>query len=606
MTTRLPLSPIAECSHLNPVVWQKVNRLLLRKALSEFAHEGLILPTPLPDGQYQVLSDDGQIQYRFKAIVLDLNHWSIPADSIRKYSAEQEQALDALLFMIELRNTLLLKESVLPVYLDEISSTLYGSAYKHDRVAPTAVELIDADFQRVETAMSEGHPCFVANNGRLGFDANDYNRYAPEAATPFQVVWLAVHKQRATLSISETLTYEQLIEEELGDEQISKFKQHLHTLGLNDSDYWLMPAHPWQWQNKLAMAFAAEIAQHQIVLLGRSEDLYLAQQSIRTFFNVSAPHKRYVKTALSVLNMGFMRGLSPYYMLATPAINDWVYKLVEGDAYLQSKGFSILREVAAIGYRNPYYEAAIQENNAFKKMLAALWRECPSTRLREGEKLMTMTALVHLDNEGRALVAELIVASGQSADQWIAEYLDAYFVPLLHCFYKHDLIYMPHGENLIMVLKDHRVARVLMKDIAEEVGILNPAVELPEIMQRVSTYLPDELKTLCLFIDVFDGYLRHLAAILHDQCNYSTTQFWHAVARCTHAYQAEHPELATQFARYDLFAEDFQHSCLNRLQMANNKHMLNLEDPASGLQMVGRLQNPLARWRDPSRLGELS
>jgi hypothetical protein len=43
--------------------------------------------------------------------------------------------------------------------------------------------------------------------------------------------------------------------------------------------------------------------------------------------------RNYVKTALSVLNMGFMRGLSPTYMAATPAINDWVYGLVENDAY---------------------------------------------------------------------------------------------------------------------------------------------------------------------------------------------------------------------------------------------------------------------------------
>lgn len=32
---------------------------------------------------------------------------------------------------------------------------------------------------------------------------------------------------------------------------------------------------------------------------------------------------------MSVLNMGFMRGLSPYYMKATPAINQWVDNLVK-------------------------------------------------------------------------------------------------------------------------------------------------------------------------------------------------------------------------------------------------------------------------------------
>ena len=72
-----------------------------------------------------------------------------------------------------------------------------------------------------------------------------------------------------------------------------------------------MPVHPWQWENKLAVTFAAEIAQQHIIHLGTGADNYQAQQSIRTFFNRSTPDRCYVKTALSVLNMGFMRGLSP-------------------------------------------------------------------------------------------------------------------------------------------------------------------------------------------------------------------------------------------------------------------------------------------------------
>jgi siderophore synthetase component len=608
MTARLPLPIHPANSHLQPAIWAKVNRLLVRKALSEFAHESLLQAEPLSrEGGWQnfkLHSDDKRAVYLFKAQILALNHWHIDADSIQRHYEGVASELDALTLIIELRETLQLKKEIIPVYLDEISSTLYGSAYKHHRSSPSAHELINADFQQIETAMTEGHPCFVANNGRIGFDATDYPQYAPEAATPFSIIWLAVHKQRATLSLASDLDYQTLITEELGAATLAAYQQQISDSGAHPDDYWLMPAHPWQWKNKLSMSFAAEIANQQIIYLGASQDQYLAQQSIRTFFNISQPHKRYVKTALSILNMGFMRGLSPYYMLATPAINDWVAELVHQDDYLASKGFRILREVAAIGYRNPYYEAAITENNAYKKMFSALWRECPLTQLQAGEKLMSMTALLHLDNDGHALLAELIKASGLTPQNWIASYLDAYFAPLLHCFYQHDLIFMPHGENLIMVMDAHRPVRMLMKDIAEEVGILNPEVALPEIMQRVSTHIPNEMKTLCLFIDVFDGYFRHLAAILHTQCDFSADAFWQEVARCTHRYQAEHPALTAQFERYDLFAADFSHSCLNRLQIANNQHMLNLEDPASGLQFAGRLSNPLAAWTDPARLDQ--
>ena len=45
-------------------------------------------------------------------------------------------------------------------------------------------DLLHADFQTVERAMTEGHPCFVANNGRLGFGVHEYLSYAPETASP--------------------------------------------------------------------------------------------------------------------------------------------------------------------------------------------------------------------------------------------------------------------------------------------------------------------------------------------------------------------------------------------------------------------------------------
>ena len=72
-----------------------------------------------------------------------------------------------------------------------------------------------------------------------------------------------------------------------------------------------MPAHPWQWFNKLSWLLPPTSPSAKSFCLGYGEEQYLAQQSIRTFFNISRPGKRYVKTSLSILNMGFMRGLSP-------------------------------------------------------------------------------------------------------------------------------------------------------------------------------------------------------------------------------------------------------------------------------------------------------
>ena len=47
----------------------------------------------------------------------------------------------------------------------------------------------------------------------------------------------------------------------------------------------------------------------------------------------------------------------------------------------------------------------------------------------------------------------------------------------------------------------------------------------------------------------------------------------------------------------DLFAPTFAHSCLNRLQLRNNRQMLDLADPIAGLALTGTLDNPIAPFR---------
>ena len=253
-----------------------------------------------------------------------LDHWAVDAASITRRRGEDELPLDMLDLVLDLRETLGLEGERLGFYLEEISSTLSASAYKLALPPLTADELAAADFQTIEARMTEGHPCFVANSGRLGFDATDYRRYAPEAAAPVQLVWVAAHRDWSTFSASADLDYDALLAAELGRPTLERFACKLEALGLDLADYHLIPAHPWQWSTRLAVTFAADVARRRLVCLGPGDDEYLAQQSIRTFFNVSEPARHYVKTALSVVNMGFVRGLSAAYMEGTPAINDWV------------------------------------------------------------------------------------------------------------------------------------------------------------------------------------------------------------------------------------------------------------------------------------------
>ncbi len=605
----IEVQPKSTISHLTPKIWKKVNRALVSKAISEFSHELVLRPKLVEQearyGVYRVESDSHKTIYEFKAIRRSLDHWDIDENSIVKRCNGDLKPIDALKFITEFVNTLEIPKHFLAVYLEEISSTLSSAAYKYSNIKFSAKELTQSNFQKIEHAMTEGHPCFVANNGRIGFDSEDYIKYAPDVNHPFRIYWLAGHKSKATYTAVDKVEYHLLMHNELGTNRIFQFNSKLESLGLAVGDYVFIPVHPWQWKNKILQVFAADIANQYLVFLGESDDSYSAQQSIRTLYNTSNPKKMYTKTALSILNMGFMRGLSPNYMQSTPHITTWITKLLEKDAYLQQNGFEMLGEVATVGYQNTYYEL-LGKTNSHNKMLSALWRESPHSKIKEGQQLMTMAAFLHIDTYEDSLVAELIKVSNYDPKTWVNRYLKAYLNPLLHCFYNYGFVFMPHGENIIMVMENYTPVKILMKDITEEVIVFNPLLDLPDKVQRLYTGTSDKMKVLSIFTDVFDCFFRFLVAILDKHLDYSEDEFWEQVANCIHTYQIEHPGLQSNFDKYDLFIPEFDRCCLNRLQLKNTEQMLNLADPMDSLILNGTLQNPIAKFKNSDKRKEQS
>ena len=597
-------------AHLQPQVWEFVNRQLIKKAISEFSHELILIPKFLneEDGWnvYEIQSDSKEFRYQFKAKRYFLDHWLVAAESIVKTNNRFENVcLDGLHFITEFKTTLGIPDEFLGTYLEEITSTLSSAAYKYVNDKFSAKELSEKSFQEIEHAMTEGHPCFVANNGRIGFNIDDYHIYAPESNQPFQILWIAGHKKYATYTAIKGFEYEQLLLNELGENTITSFKNVLKQQEVASEDYIFMPVHPWQWKNKIVGVFGADIAQKNIILLGESDDKFSAQQSIRTLFNVSHPERLYTKTALSILNMGFMRGLSPYYMQSTPHITTWITNLLEEDSYLHENGFTMLGEVATVGYHNHYYET-LGKTNPHNKMLSALWRESPFTKIASNQRVLTMAALLHVDYNDNSLLTSLVENSPYKVTTWVERYLKAYLAPLLHCFYKYEFVFMPHGENLIVVLEENTPVYVLMKDITEEVIVFNETMHLPEHVDRLFTKTSDNMKILSIFTDVFDYFFRFMAQQLDYYLNFSEHDFWGLVAACVYEYQDQHPEFSEQYERFDLFVEEFDRCCLNRLQLENTKQMLSLADPIESLKLVGVLENPLAKFKSKEIEKELT
>lgn len=580
--------------HLTPDALDRAQRHLVAKAIAEFGHERLIAPALQDDDTWLLEVPAGDVEYRFEAERAELEHWIVDETSIRRLRDGGSLPLDAQELILELQPLLGLPDDLLPVYLEEIASTLAGSMFKIAQGGPSASELVDADFQTIEAAMTEGHPGFVANNGRIGFGVSDHAAFAPEAGRPFRLVWVAARRSASHLALGAGLDEETLLAGELSVAERERFAARLSDLGEDPSDFHLLPVHPWQWENRVSITFAPDLARRDLLLIDESEDEYRAQQSVRTMFNISHPERHYVKTALAVQNMGFLRGLSPAYMRVTPAINDWVADLVSGDPALHDAGFRVLRERASIGYTGDVYHRT-SEPSAHRKMLAALWRESPVPLVAARQRLATLASLLHRDAAGGSVATALVRASGIPARDWVRAALRAYLRPVVHCLLAHDLAFMPHGENLILILEGHVPTGVFMKDIGEEVALLADRA-VPEDVRRVISPVDDAEKALAVFTDVFDGVLRHLAGILHVDGTLPETEFWRLAAETVDEHALDHPDLES---RVDLRADDFAHSCLNRLQLRNTLRMVDLADQSASLMYAGTLKNPIGRARIP-------
>jgi siderophore synthetase component len=152
---------------------------------------------------------------------------------------------------------------------------------------------------------------------------------------------------------------------------------------------------------------------------------------------------------------------------------------------------------------------------------------------------------------------------------------------------------MPHGENVVLALRDHVPVRAFMKDIGEEVAVMGD-LPLPAEVERIRMSCPEDVKALAIHTDVFDGVLRFVAAVLDDDGVLGEEEFWGLVRATIEEHAADHPELGAAAERCDLLRPEFRHSCLNRLQLRNTLQMVDLADQAQSLMFAGTLRNPAA------------
>jgi siderophore synthetase component len=218
-------------------------------------------------------------------------------------------------------------------------------------------------------------------------------------------------------------------------------------------------------------------------------------------------------------------------------------------------------------------------------------------RLEPGERARTMASLLHVDEEGRPLVVELVERSGLDGADWLDKLFAAVLPPLLHFLYKYGIVFNPHGENTVLVSDEREwPTRLAVKDFVDDVNISEKDIpELrdlpPEVAAALNRESPDYL---CQFIQsgLFIGHFRYLARLAERCLDVDRKLFWGLVADRVLDYQASFPQMADRFEMFDLFAQRIDRLCLNR----NRLHLTGYRDRAERphVEAEGVVGNPLS------------
>lgn len=589
-------------AELTADAWRAAGRALLAKAIGEFSYEELLTPSPEGGGRYRLDLPD-RVVYRFTASRGSYDSWFVDPLSITRAagdSAEQE-ATDALRFVLDSHRGLGMSGDTTGHLLRELSATLTADCRLAASALP-ASELAELTYAELE-GFQTGHPWIVPSKGRMGFSAADAATYPPEARRALRLPWFAVSREIADYRGIDTLQELDLYAGELDEATRARFTAKLHYRGLDPDRFLWLPVHPWQWDEIVVPLFAAEIAAQRIVPLGDGPDDYLVQQSVRTFTNVSAPHRHHVKLPLSVLNTLVWRGLPTERTLAAPAVTSWVLGLFEKDEFLRDVARPILLgEVASVTVRHDALESVNGVPYQYRELLGAIWREPLAAKLDEGERARTLSSLLYVDPSGRALAAELVERSGLSAEAWLERLFHALLPPLLHFLYEYGVVFSPHGENAIVVYDESDVpTRLAVKDFVDDVNISDqPLPSLTNLPPEIASILLREPPAfLCQFIHsgLFVGHFRYLAEIFRSQLGVPVDRFWRLVRSEILSYQSDFPGLIERFALFDLLTERIERLCLNRNRLLLDGYRDRPARPHAAV--YGTVPNPLYGFSHP-------
>lgn len=547
--------------------YRKASRRVLRQLLEALLFEDAV-PHCVWHGETLTLSgiqsDQNPVIYQCQAYkTRSFGRVRIITPLLRIDGDVTHEASDPALFLAEIKSWLIADEGRLSQFASELLATQIKDAQtlhaRNDRL------LRGADYDMLEARLTDGHPYHPVYKSRIGFTLDDNNAYAPEIAASVTPLLLAVRRDCCWWAIDQSLNAD--TEENkgialLGENDWRRFRNELARHALRTEDYLPLPVHPWQWDEIILPGYHQAVARGELLAIGALSDRYMPQQSIRTLCNFSNRNRLSLKLSMNLVNTSTSRVLAPHTVRNAPVISNWLQELTKRtDWHAPLVCPVLLREVMGVSF-TPQASAHGQYG-----AMSCIWRESVHSYLNPEEQAAPMTAVLHIDSDGRPFIDPWVYRHGP--ESWLKRLIERVYLPVLHLLWEHGIALESHAQNMILLHRDGLPTRVALKDFHDGVRFSKALLSAPAPVLTappaahaqinpnsfLETDSADELRDFT-FDALFFVSLAELSWLF--LCHYGMTekQFWRITREVLLAHQKNNPQSAARYSLFDCFAAE--------------------------------------------------